>query len=289
MLQDFEVTYTVVFTKEAVELEIYYPYLEQVWKLGTRELLDRVWEGLPLECALDLPAGTLRVGVQMTGLSEDVQFRESLVTRLASTRGLILAGPLMTCLCQLRDNLAGSGSAVPAPMCLQVRSLESCWILPKEDRVVVYFGVHIDAEADVVLGRALCVEFAETQRGLGGFSPPCSFYETKEPPVELGNFKAPAVAGTVGYPNVGYISFTLTDQAVRGASDDRLVSLARPVMTFRHFFLHHLITARSYLHSYLRRRIDGWHERLQKSKRRSRRSPDKRRTISGKEFTPQPA
>eukprot|EP00435_Cladocopium_sp_Y103_P026413 s2652_g6.t1 len=48
-------------------------------------------------------------------------------------------------------------------------------------------------------------------------------------------------------PNVGFLSLTLTDQL--GIPADRLIALARPVMTFRNFFLFHLKHTKSFLHS----------------------------------------
>jgi len=109
---------------------------------------------------------------------------------------------------------------------------------------------------------------------------PCTFTEPKEPPNDLKD------AALSSLPNVGFISFTISDQAVRGATEDRLHQLARPVMTFRNFFNFHLKNAKSYLHSRLRKRLDRWEDQLNRARRPSRRSQDERRLMSGKKFVP---
>jgi len=168
----------------------------------------------------------------------------------------------------------------PAPLELHVRRLETCWLICKPDRVLVIFSVDLDDEVDVALGRAFCQEFAETNRKPTDFSLPCTFHEPKEPPSDLRG------ANITVSPNVGFLTLTLSDQCVQNASEDRLYALARPVMTFRNFFLFHLKHAKSYLHSRLRKRLDGWQQQLGKARRRK--GQEKRRLVSGREFAPPP-
>jgi len=284
-IEDFEVTYSINSSAEKLELELTYAFLGGVLRLGSQKLLEQVWDGMPFQCSLELEQNIMRIEVDTANLTSDVESRQRMVSLLASTRNWLLIGPLMKCLAWLRDS-APRGVAKPQPFAFQVRQFEICWIVPKEDRIMVIFGVHLDAEADVVLGRSFCVEFADAHRRLGGFSPPCNFFESKEPPTDIRQVSSQECSVPPNFPNVGYLCITLSDQAVAGASDERLMAIARPVMTFRHFFLFHLISARSYLHSWLRTKLDGWQQKWATTRRETRRAPDKRRTIKGKEFTP---
>merc|ERR1712043_55961 len=89
-------------------------------------------------------------------------------------------------------------------------------------------------------------------------------------------------------PNVGFVTLTLSDQFVRNAPDERLYALAKPVMTFRNFFLFHLKHAKSYLHSRLRKRIDGWQQILVRARRAPRKGQELKRLATGKVFVPAP-
>mmetsp|Transcript_96339 Transcript_96339/g.223389 ORF Transcript_96339/g.223389 Transcript_96339/m.223389 type:complete len:120 (+) Transcript_96339:602-961(+) len=89
-------------------------------------------------------------------------------------------------------------------------------------------------------------------------------------------------------PNVGFLTLTLSDQAVKGASDERLQALARPVMTFRNFFHFHLKHAKSFLHSRLRKRLDTWQKQLVRARRDRRPGQELRRLATGKVFVPPP-
>ncbi|CAE8589976.1 unnamed protein product, partial [Polarella glacialis] len=122
-------------------------------------------------------------------------------------------------------------------------------------------------------------EFAETKMKATEFSLPCSFSESRNPPEEIRGLALNAAA-----PNVGFLTLTLSDQHVVGASQERLLALAGPVMTFRNFFNFHLKNTKSFLHSRLRKRLDSWQQQLNRARRK--RAQEKRRLISGKEFVP---
>lgn len=288
--QDFEVNYWVSSDEENLQFIIRYPYLQEVLPNGSQELLEHVWDGLPL--SLKVEGGQLEVGVQMAALGEDMELRERCATQLLKTRVWLLIGPLQKRLMWLRDATAtkkggnstvASTATVPAPVMVQVRQLESCWIICKPDRILVIFTIHLDDEVDVALGRAFCQEFAETGRKASDSSLPCTFTEPKEPPADLRGMT------TSFTPNVGYISMTLSDQCLRNATEDRVYDLARNVMTFRNFFNFHLKNAKSYLHSRLRKRLDGWQQTMNRAKRAPRKNQETvRRTMGGKQFTPAP-
>lgn len=301
--QDFEVGYSVCSEGPELRLQIIYPFLAEVLRAGSQALLDRVWQGVPsLALQVDHAAGILSLCVDETALGdgkEGLATRRRCVQQLAAARTWLLIGPLVERLRWLRRATAsaqeaarkaapGSAAAAaaaaigqpPATQELHVRRLETCWLVSKSDRVLVIFSVHLDDEVDVALGRAFCQEFAETNRKPTDCSLPCTFHEPREPPSDLRGMNITAL------PNVGFLTLTLSDKCVRDAPEDRLYALARPVMTFRNFFLFHLKHAKSYLHSRLRRRLDGWQQQLGRARRRGRQ--EKRRLADGREFAPPP-
>mmetsp|Transcript_60078 Transcript_60078/g.130300 ORF Transcript_60078/g.130300 Transcript_60078/m.130300 type:complete len:332 (+) Transcript_60078:71-1066(+) len=285
-LQDFEVSYSLASEGSVLHFQVRYPFLSAVLRHGSQNLLERVWAGLPLKLKVEAQHGILNIAVNVQDLGEDIAARQSCAHLLASVRSWLFIGPLVERLRWLRDEAkrsAGSTvpSAPPALLGLQVRQLEVCWIVLKSDRVVVIIGVHLEDEADTALARAFCQEFAETNRR--DSSLPCLFSEPKDVPSDLRALSLEAV------PNVGFLTLTLSDQAVLGMSDERLYALARPVMFFRNFFMFHLKHAKGYLHSRLRRRLDGWQQQLARARRVKSQGQEKRRLASGKEFVPRGA
>jgi len=286
--QDFEVSYSIHSRGPDLVIQARFRFLQDVLKQGSQALLESVWEGMPLSLAVD--TGVLNITVKTQGLGNDLAVRERCAQRLVSLRTWLLIGPLVERIRWLRDATGGSAarnatmaaadSRVLPALQLQIRELETCWIICKPDRVVVIFTIHLDDEVDVALGRAFCQEFQETGRPPTNSPLPCTFSESKEsPPSDLRGVPLATM------PNVGFISFALSDQLVRGASEERLLTLARPIMTFRNFFNFHLKSSKSYLHSRLRKRLDGWAQNLNRT-RRVKRSGEKRRLITGKEFVP---
>eukprot|EP00930_Biecheleria_cincta_P050846 TRINITY_DN36017_c0_g1_i1.p1 TRINITY_DN36017_c0_g1~~TRINITY_DN36017_c0_g1_i1.p1 ORF type:complete len:324 (+),score=57.74 TRINITY_DN36017_c0_g1_i1:59-1030(+) len=281
-IQDFEVGYSIQMEGSIIKLKIMYPFLSGVLKHGSQQLLEHLWSGLPLELQVRHESGELDVTLDVNGFQDD-EVALRCAQRLASTRTWLLTGPLMSCLSWLQQATdktvaAGAAGSPPQPIMLQFRQRETCWIVPKQDRVLVILSVDLDDEADVALGRAFCQEFAENKKKGTEFSLPCSFHEPKDAPSEVRGI------GLGSSPNVGFLTLTLTDQHVQGASEERLLALSRPVMTFRNFFQFHLKHTKSFLHSRLRKRLDHWHQQLKKARRR--RAQEKRRLISGKEFVP---
>jgi len=285
-IQDFEVSYGVSSDETGLQLTIRYPFLDGVLPNGSQALLERAWAGLPLK--LGTQPGVMEVTAQAAGLGEDAALRQLCAEQLLKARIFLLIGPLVEKLIWLRDATAGGNRnntvntsvAVPPVVSLQLRQNEKCWIICKPDRVVVIFTIHVDDDGDVALGRAFCQEFSETNRKPSDKSLPCKFTERKEPPEDLSGQQVPTV-------NVGFLSLTLSDQCVRGASEERLHALATPVMTFRNFFNFHLKNAKSYLHSRLRKRMEGWQQTMQRAKRAPRKGETAtKRTVGGKVFVP---
>lgn len=299
--QDFEVGYSLSSEGQELRLRVIYPYLGEVWGRGSQTLLDRVFAGLPVRCAQPSGEGELLLSVDALALAEDEVARRRCAKLVASTRIWLLAGPLMERLLWLQGVSAGAGAGpgtaiaaiaaaaaavreLPSPLHLQVRRLEDCWIVCKADRVLVVLSVHLEDEADVALGQAFCQEIADesTAQWINGkprdFSMPCSFNEPKDLPHDVKGLLPSSM------PNVGYLTLALSDQLVRGASEERLLALARPVMTWRNFFQFHLKHTKSYLHDQLRRRVGLMVEQLGKAKRKPKTSL--RRLASGREFVP---
>mmetsp|Transcript_60852 Transcript_60852/g.145037 ORF Transcript_60852/g.145037 Transcript_60852/m.145037 type:complete len:318 (-) Transcript_60852:77-1030(-) len=278
-IQDFEVCYSISAQGDTLTMSVWYAFLQEVLRKGSQQLLERVWSGLPLKLKVEL--GCLHITVNPSSFGPDQAERERCANLLAMVRMLLLTGPLVERLRYMRDMKPGA-TEVAKPTMLQVRPMEWCWLISKVDRVVAIFAIHMANEVDIALGRAFCQEFAETNRKPNEFSLPCTFRHPQDPPIEIRDLEMPEV------PNVGFLSLSLSAQCVKGADEERLHALAKPVMTLRNFFHFHIKNAKTYLHSRLRKRLDGWQDQLKKARRPPRRSPDRRRTASGVLFTPEP-
>lgn len=307
-LQDFEVAVEISSVGPEIMLQVAFPYLKGVMDNGSASLLNEVTAGLPIRgVKLSADSGELVLALNAVEVVENEVLREKCAEVLSKVRSWLFIGPLVQRLRWLRDAVAkcdeaakkavpGNAKATaaaamgtPPPIIqLQVRRSETIWIVTKEDRVNVIMSVNLEDEVDVALGRAFCQEFAETNRtNTDVVAPPCSFTDAKaaakDPPADLRSIT------NLEQPNVGFLMLTLSDQMVRGASDDRLVALARPVMTWRNFFHFHLKHTKSYLHSRLRRRLDEWQRQVAGTRRQKKEGAEiKRRMASGKEFAPQP-
>lgn len=280
--QDFEVSYSIDAADTRMRLKIHYDFLSDVLAAGSQSLLERAWDGFPFELAIEPKC--LTVGLDVAQLGDDMELRQRCVRQLMMSRQWLLIGPLVERLIWLRDQTASLAAGVGAkeecpPLCkLVVRTSETCWIIVKPDRVMIVFSIHLDDEVDVSIGRVFCMEFAETNRAPTAFTLPCSFSEPKDPPGD--------VRGALSsVPNVGFLAFTISDQAVRGATEERLHQLAKPVMCFRNFFHFHLKNTKSYLHSRLRKRLTGWEQQMNRA-RRKKEGKEQRRTVTGKVFDP---
>jgi len=178
--QDFEVNYSLACQGSVVKVKVLYPFLSEVLQHGLQEFLDHVWQGLPVQGLKAEPQhGLLQFEVDAASLGGDLETRKRCAQLLASTRIWLLVAPLVGCLRWLRNATdrareagmravpGGAAEAAaaaigkpPAPICLQVRCLESCWIICKPDRVLVILSISLEDEVDVALGRAFCQEFA---------------------------------------------------------------------------------------------------------------------------------
>lgn len=49
-------------------LKVQYPFLKNVWQQGSEELLQKVWEGLPVRFALDTTGDEMKVAVEKAAL-----------------------------------------------------------------------------------------------------------------------------------------------------------------------------------------------------------------------------
>lgn len=278
--QDFEVNYVVSTQDANLIIEVKYDFLAEVLNNGSQALLERVWEPFVQNMQLQVESKVLKLGVNAAVMGDRAQ---ACATSLSYTRLWLLCGPLVERSRWLRDETAGvavgrgAAAACPPLLRFQVRRNETCWIVVKPDRVAIVFSIHLDDEVDVALGRAFCTEFAETKRAGALHALPCSFSYPQDVPQDIqGQVLSP--------PNVGFLAFTISDQAVRNASEDRLHQMAKPVMCFRNFFIFHLKNCKSYLHSRLRTRLDTWQKGLKAARRQGQNV--QRRTIQGKVFDP---
>eukprot|EP00438_Fugacium_kawagutii_P007653 Skav216806 [mRNA] locus=scaffold2110:141873:144123:- [translate_table: standard] len=185
---------------DVLVLKVQYPFLKNVWQQGSEELLHKVWEGLPVRFALDTAGDEMKVAVEKAALGRLNQPEAvRCVERIASTRIWLLIGPLIQRLRWLQDAVVkGDEAAKKTPLNAQEARAKAIGQPP-----------------------APCMVQLRNQEHCKGteFSLPCSFHEPKDKNM-LSDLRGLAAAHGVN-PNVGFLSLTLTDQHVRGATEDK--------------------------------------------------------------------
>jgi len=89
-------------------------------------------------------------------------------------------------------------------------------------------------------------EFVEAKRALGA-APPCNWFESKNPPVELAHYKI-----TEPTQNLGFISFAVQKSNLDSNKKDRVISV---LQVFRNYLQYHIKCSKSYFHARMRARV----------------------------------
>mmetsp|Transcript_4153 Transcript_4153/g.6336 ORF Transcript_4153/g.6336 Transcript_4153/m.6336 type:complete len:311 (+) Transcript_4153:34-966(+) len=238
-LSDFDdINYKVVVKREApgiLYLSIYSKSWEYIRVNGGEEMLHSYYPGMTQIQPESGFSFTLAVN-----LDEPPYQVEQFFKRVIELKRNMIGAPFAKALGHLQNGSAGSLSMMRVPW----RSSEDVFILPQVDRVTVIFGIDF-VEADE---RALCkvflMEFADAQRSANN-APPTNF--SLDPPMELQNLRVR------GNP-IGYLSFIMFPQHVKGEMLERSVSL---LAGFRNYLHYHIKSTKTYMHMRMRKRATG--------------------------------
>lgn len=262
--------------------------LPELMQYGAQVVLDDVYPGLatatPREGyhltlsfainALPWVAGkTDDSGFEMS--AEDVAAQEDFVGKISQLKRRLMGGPFDQCFAAL---LAGHAASLP-PIQVHYRPLETVFIVPQVDRIVVVYSVDFPDRTDQAISRVFLQEFADVHKRVSG-APPVQF--TRDEPLELQG--VPGLTRSANF--VGYISFAMFSSHVD--SDAKRSKAVTLVQGFRNYLHYHIKASKSYLHMRMRSRVVSLLQVL------NRAVPDKKtmeekvagkKTMSGKTFT----
>jgi actin related protein 2/3 complex, subunit 2 len=139
----------------------------------------------------------------------------------------------------------------PAPeMTVRYRADSPVYVLPRGDRVIVVYALNFEDTTDRAIARIICQEFVEAQRHVS--TGPTVNWTDKEAPLELRGKDLPRPSDTF----VGYITFAVFPRMFD--TDGKRTNAVNLVTQFRGYVDYHIKAAKSYLHTRMRVRVDGW-------------------------------
>jgi len=144
------------------------------------------------------------------------------------------------------------GAAVAPEAVIRMSAREPVFILPRPDRVAVIFALHFADATDRAIARIVCLEFVEAQRHVST-APPVN-YSDREPPLELRG--RPDLLKPSEDSFVGYITFSMMPRQFD--SDAKRANAVNLLTQFHTYLDYHIKAAKSYLHTRMRTRVDGW-------------------------------
>lgn len=167
---------------------------------------------------------------------------------VASLRRHALGAPFDRAL----KSVATKGAAPVPETMVKLRPREPVFVMPRGDRVAVIYTLHFADATDRAIARVICQEFVEAQRHIST-APPVN-YSDKEPPLELRG-RADLLKHTEE-SFVGYLTFSMLPRQFD--SDAKRANVVHLLVQFRTYLDYHIKAAKSYLHSRMRGRVDGW-------------------------------
>jgi hypothetical protein len=147
------------------------------------------------------------------------------------------------------------------PVEIKYRGTEKYWVLmPENNTVQVYYGVHLSNQTDISLARTMMLEWADSMKKIN--APPIVKFSDKDAPDDL--VKAFPHVKKEQYSN-SFISFKLTEHL--HLKDKDLEQSLSFLINFRTFMNYHLHAIKQSLHSRMRKRVETFERVLQNARR----------------------
>jgi len=240
-LCDFDdVSYRVLIEDSArniMQVSMSLPCYKDIEALGAKDAYEKVYGSF---VTTPLNGYDVTVKINLDELKEQ-KAKDELVERLSCLKANVLAGVF--------DHFFSAvlaGKPLTDPFRFKLRSDTEIFLFPKADRVTVIFGFDFREKVDRAIAKIFMQEFIEAKRALGA-APPCNWYESKNPPVELAHFKI-----TEPTQNLGFISFAVQKSNLDSNKKDRVIAV---LQVFRNYLQYHIKCSKSYFHARMRARV----------------------------------
>jgi len=240
-LCDFDdVSYRVLIEDSArniMQVSMSLPCYKDIETLGAKDAYEKVYGSF---VTTPLNGYDVTVKINLDELKEQ-KAKDELVERLSCFKANVLAGVF--------DHFFSAvlaGKPLTDPFRFKLRSDTEIFLFPKPDRVTVIFGFDFREKVDRAIAKIFMQEFIEAKRALGA-APPCNWYESKNPPVELAHYKI-----TEPTQNLGFISFAVQKSNLDSNKKDRVIAV---LQVFRNYLQYHIKCSKSYFHARMRARV----------------------------------
>jgi len=195
--------------------------------------------------------------------------REDVVSKVALLKSNVIGGAFDYYFDPLLN-----GNTVPEQSFFRLRSDTLVYLIPKNDRITVVFGLDFHDKVDLAVARVFMQEFTLVRNRVGA-APPCGFSQT-----------APLELQAAGFANeqsniLGYISFAVMKSHLEHGRKDKVISVLH---SFRSFFQYHLKSSKAYFHSRMRARVISLLKVLNRAKAEVPSDKKEMKTSSGKTF-----
>jgi len=234
------------------------PWYSEIRNLGGQAALEKNFPGMsttPIN-GFDI---TLRI------LVDDHRNDEDLVKKLGLLKAKVLGGVFDHFITAVLNKESVDDWS------FNLRHDTTIYFCPREDRVIIIFGLDFKEHTDKVMAKVFLQEFEDSGKRIGG-SPPVRF--STEPPAELKeNFGVTENPGILGYFSFGLLQKHLKDKEKAIAT----------VQGFRSYLQYHLKCTHSYKHQRMRARVVSLLKVLERAKKASL-EPKEKKTAKGKTF-----
>ncbi|XP_010519028.1 PREDICTED: actin-related protein 2/3 complex subunit 2A [Tarenaya hassleriana] len=197
----------------------------------------------------------LTLKLNFSKLPPDEEYKNSLLTNLASIREVVMGAPLKIIL----KNLASRTVApeLDGLVAIMHRPDETFFLVPQPDKVAVVFPMRFKDSVDTILATSFLKEFVEARRTSGlNNAPSCSW--SPNPPLEL-----EGAPNELTSANAGFVSFVIFPRHVEGTKLDRTVW---NLSTFHAYVSYHVKCSEGFMHTRMRRRVESLIQALDRAK-----------------------
>ncbi|KAK4793496.1 hypothetical protein SAY86_023931 [Trapa natans] len=197
----------------------------------------------------------LTLKLNLLKLPPNEEHKQSLLTRIASVREVVLGAPLREVFKRLCSRtVSPDGNKVIA---LVHRPNEAFFVVPQIEKVLVVCPMKFSDSIDTILATSFLQEFVEARRTAGlSYAPSCSW--SSSPPPEL---KEVPIEGLSA--NAGFVNFVIFPRHVEGKKLDQTVW---NLSTFHAYVSYHVKCSEGFMHTRMRRRVESMIEALDRAK-----------------------